>query len=258
MIPILATLFFIFGAVVALAISHDGGSFPASDLTNALATLIAAFVGAWSAFQLQARDKSEEQRRQRIAAGNRALFTLLQQANTLKLFQMDQVDPVRNSPGRLIEMRPLLPYDLGNLSFDLKELDFLANPKYQQVLFELSIEEARFKETLKTINMRSRLHSEYIQPALARAGIESGRTYDGEIFKRALGDYLYTSLESLTDAVVFHVDRTVASLVAMKKKLREVLIEYFPKERFIDFELLNESEIHAPVDGPRDVRPSQG
>jgi hypothetical protein len=59
------------------------------DAINPLTTLTAAFAGAWCAFKLEARYKQEEEKKVQIAAGNRAISVLMQQANTLKLFQID-------------------------------------------------------------------------------------------------------------------------------------------------------------------------
>ncbi len=176
--------------------------------------------------------------RTQIAAGNRALFVLLQQANTLKLYQHDFINPVRESPGRHLELRPTLHYQEDSLLFDLKALDFLATPKHQQTLFELTIEEARYREAIKSINTRSRLHLETIQPTLAALGLRHGVEYTGEQFKAALGDFLYEHLRNLTDGVVMHVDRTVDSLISMKQRLRASLIDCHPTGKFIDFELL--------------------
>lgn len=74
------------------------------DWLNPLATLIASFGGAWAAFKLQASDKASDTRRANVVAANRILLTLMQQANTLKLCQKDQIDPYRDSPGRHFEI----------------------------------------------------------------------------------------------------------------------------------------------------------
>lgn len=229
------------------------------DLSNPLATLVAAFVGAWAAFRLQHDKELEDQRRSQIAAANRALFTLLQQANTLKLFQRDFIDPDRAHPGRHLQMLPVLPYE-DNLRYDVKDLDFLATPKHQQVLFDLVLEESRYREAIKAINTRSALHLNEIQPKLSAAGAIQGQEYTGEQYHHALGDFLYNHLQKATDAVVFHVDTTVESLMAIKDRLRMVLIEFFPGERFVDFELLKVAPNNRfqPTGQPPGGRPARG
>lgn len=211
------------------------------DIVNPLATLVAAFAGSWAAFKLQTTQKHSEEKRNHIAAGNRALSTLMQQVNTLKLYQIDFVDPLRNESGRHVSLRPTLPYQEDALVFDFKALDFLALPQHQQTLFELSIEENRFRESIKAINARSRLHFEIVQPMLMAAGFQEGREYTGEQFRTAIGELNYSHLKRLTDAVIIHVDRTVESLYTMKDRLRKSLVEHYPDGQFINFELLNVS-----------------
>ncbi len=228
---------------VAVASSSPDSNMPVTlgDMVNPLATLVAAFAGSWAAFKLQQFQKNKEDTEARIAAGNRALMVLLQQANTLKLFQTDFIEPYRNSPGRHIQIQPTLPFQEDSLTFDVRSLDFLLTPKHQQVLMDLVLEENRYREAIKSINTRSRHHFEIVQPKLARAGVKEGEEYTGVQFKAALGDHDYIHLQRLTDAIVLHVDRTVESLVAMKNRLREALKQQFPNRKFVDFELVKDA-----------------
>jgi len=210
------------------------------DIVNPVATLIAAFAGAWFAFIYQNQQKVAEELRQNISAGNRALVTLFQQANSLKLYQTDIIGPHRNSPGRHIQIRPTLPFHEDSLKFEIKSLDFLLLPKSAQVVLDLILEEARYSEAIKTINARSKHHISIIQPKLESAGFVEGMEYTDKALKNVLGELDYLHLKRLTDAVVMHVDRTVDSLVSMKDRLRTALTEKYPKAKFINFELLNE------------------
>lgn len=232
--------FFFVGFAVASFLAGSHMPTTVGDIVNPLATLVAAFMGAWAAFRLQTIQKRDEEKRTHIAAGNRALSTLMQQANTLKLFQNDFITPFRNDPGRQFAIQPTLPYQEDALPFDFRSLDFLSHPEQQQTLFELSIEENRFREALKAINTRSRHHFEIVQPMLMAAGIQEGREYTVDQFRAAIGDLHYIHLKRLTEAVIIHVDRTVESLCAMKDRLRKALREECPEGRFLNFELLNE------------------
>jgi len=209
----------------------------ASDIINVAGTLVAAFAGAWFAFLYQNRQKQSEERKQNISAGNRALVTLLQQANTLKLYQKDIIDPIRKDPVRYISMQPTLQYREDGLTYDLAALDFLL-VKYTQVAFDLLLEEERYRETLKAINARSRFHLDVVQPSLALRGIVEGDAYREQDFRDALGEPAYPLIVRLTDAVVLHVDRTIDSLMAAKEGLRKALLELYPGETFINFDLL--------------------
>jgi hypothetical protein len=231
--------FFFAGFGLATVLTREAVPVTLGDIVNPLATLIAAFMGAWTAFRWQSVAKQEEEQKTMVAAGNRALATLMEQVNTLKLFQVDCMEPMRNNPGRHIAMQPLPDYQENMAEFEFKSLNFLlGDPRHHQVLFELSIEDMRFRETLKAINRRSRHHFEVIQPRLAAAGIQEGREYCEKDFKQAIGDFDYIHLQRLTEQVEFHVDRTVDSICSMKGTLRKALLEQLPEGKFLDFELV--------------------
>lgn len=213
-----------------------------SDIVNPVATLVAAFTGAWFAFIYQNRQKTNEKYRENISAGNRALVTLFQQVNSLKLYQVDMIEPHRNNPSRHIQIQPNLPFQEDSLAFDIKSLDFLITPPSAQIVLDLILEEARYRDAIKAINARSEHHFSVVQPKLASAGIVEGREYSEQVLRSALGELDYLCLQRLTDAVVRHVDRTVGSLVEAKDHLRKVLIERYPKGRFINFEMLHEPQ----------------
>lgn len=210
------------------------------DIVSSLSTLTAAFAGAWFAFIYQNRQKASEEIRQNISAGNRALVVLFQQVNALKLYQLDMIELHRNSPARHIQIRPTLPFQEESLVFDIKSLDFLLMPDSAQIVLDLILEEARYRETIKAINARSEHHFSVVQPKLERAGIVEGGEYSEQDFRLALGDLDYVHLKRLTDSVVMHVDRTTGSLISTKEQLRKALIEKYPMGNFINFELLSD------------------
>lgn len=207
------------------------------DWLNPTATLFASFAGAWAAFKLQAADKARDLRRANITAANRALLTMMQQANTLKLYQIDQINPHREHPGRHFSIQATLPYELEALRFDFGSLGFFDSPKEQQILFELSVEERRFIEALRAINARSELKLMEIDPKLNVAGFLDGGSYGSGDLKAALGQPLYSKLERLTNDVIYHVDRTNDSIVEMKDKFLSAANARYPGTTFVNFEL---------------------
>jgi len=212
------------------------------DILNPISTLAAAFMGSWAAFRLQLFDRKGEERKLNVAAGNRALIALLQQVNTLKLFQDDSIEPFRRSPIRAILMRPVMPYSEEKMGFDIKELNFLVTPENQQVLLDLILEERRFRECIQVINTRSRFHHEIIQPGLEKAGVREGRNYSGEQLVAAVGEVDYLKISRLTDDTVHQVDKTVESHIKTKNHLLMALTKSYPGEKFIDFDLAGASD----------------
>jgi len=208
----------------------------------AVATLLAAFFGAWFAYRLQDKAKVREERASNVSAANRALFTVFQHVNSLKVFQYDMIDPVRNHPMKFIAMQPVLHEQHEDIQFDFSMLIFLLNTKHKQIVLDLFIEQQRFREAIKAINYRSALHIQQLQPALERAGIQEGVDYPVEgaeaFFTKALGPRLYKSLQRATDQVIYHVDRTVGSLDKAKGKMIKAFKELYPEGDFLNFELL--------------------
>jgi hypothetical protein len=213
-----------------------------------IATLLAAFFGAWFAYRLQDRAKVRQEKSSNIIVANRALFTIFQQINTLQVFKMDIIDPVRNHPLIFIAMRPVLNEEYENIKLDFQSLIFLLNTKQKQVLLDLFVEQQRFNGAINCIKYRSKLHLE-AQPALESAGINESVDYRPETLtkalEKALGPRLYKSLQSATDQVIYQVDRTVGSLEEIKEKIIEVVKELYPEGNFLNFK---------PLEGPANKR----
>lgn len=210
------------------------------DWINPTATLVASFAGAWAAFKLQSIEKSNDSRKSNVTAVNSVLITLMQQANTLKLYQRDHVDPHRGSPGRHLTIRPTLSFDLDMLRFDFGSLGFFNSQSERQVIFDLSIEERRFIETLQAINARSNLITTQVEPKLEAAGFLDGAEYEGNDFVSALGQPLYSTLKRITDDVISQVDKNNESILKMKDEIRAISKARFTKEKFVNFEFPSE------------------
>lgn len=235
---VIAVIFFVSGFIAALVAVFNLDV--TKELLPSLATLFAAFSGAWFAYLLQAKDRDEYQKKKTIASANRVLFSLFQRANALTLIQIDFIDPQRNNPGKHIAMRPILNTDNDVIDFDIGNLDFLLGTKYEQIVFDLYIEDRRYESAVQLIEHRSKLHYEEVQPRLEKAGIKNNLEYEKKDFEVALGDLLYSQLKSSTDDMVYHVDRTASSLVDVKNKLLVALKEMFPNEKFTNFKVTEE------------------
>ncbi len=160
---------------------------------------------------------------------------MMQQANTLRLYQHDHINPHRDHPGRHLAIQATLPYETGSLRFDFGSLDFLDQPVEQQLLFEMSIEERRYIEAVRAINARSEIILNEVHPRASAAGLLDGSSYGKSEMLAALGQPLYNMLERLTTDMIRHVDRTADSIVAMKDKLLVALRAKYPGVKFVDF-----------------------
>lgn len=208
-------------------------------LLPSLATLLAAFFGAWFAYRLQNKAKEKERKAKDMTSANRAIFTVFQMVNSLHQYRRDIINPYRDKPGMAVAMPSTLPQTHERTEFDFESLSFLLGTTHKKIVFDLFIEEQRFGEALKAINYRSALVVHQMQPALVGAGIQEGADYPQETFAQALGPLLYKSLQRATEQVVFHVDLTVESLRDTKSKMLKAFRELFPGSDFLDFETVD-------------------
>lgn len=206
-----------------------------STLISAIATLSAAFGGAYVAFLLNDRNKEKLQYEKNVQGVNQVLFVLFQQANTLLLYQHDFLNPVRDEAGRHVALRPTMPGQLQCTRIPFELIDFLATPKHAQVLFDVAIEQERFNTAIRSIQVQSDLQLKEVQPRLAGAGVRDGEDVTGEQVEAALGDMLHTYLRETTDQVYYHVDKTINSLEQVKDQLRKTVKEVYPEAQIIDF-----------------------
>jgi len=93
------------------------------------------------------------------------------------------------------------------------------------------------REAIKSINYRSALHIQQVQPALESAGIQGGVEYATKELAKVLGQRLYKTLQRATDQVVYYVDRTIRSLDEVKGKMIKAFKELYPEGYFLNFEL---------------------
>lgn len=211
-------------------------------LLSALATVVAAFLGAWYAFKLMDKDHERKKRATAVASGNRAIFTLMRQWNELCLIQRQLIDPMRSHPAKFVALLPALPLDYEHLNFNVDSLSFLLDTEYRQCLMDLLIAESQFQTAVRVLNERSRLHWQTVQPLLERAGIIEGGDYTRQQIELALGNRLTVELSGLTDDFIEHVDHAIISLKETSDKLHTALKALYPKEAIINFKALDIDE----------------
>ncbi len=218
-----------------------GFSLSSTEIVTPLATLLAAFFGAWFAYKLQNKTREEEQLNLQIEALNKALFTLFQQLNNLALIKTDFIDPIRHSEARFIIMRPMLTENPQDFMHDFQSLAFLLNTKHNKSVFDLFIAQQKYINALRVLNYRSDLHYKQLQPSLIRANMIPGAAnYPLQDYYNALGEPLSTELKNATDLVIYHVDSSLLLLIETKNTFIKALNDLFPDQKFSDFELTHQ------------------
>lgn len=219
-----------------------------STLISAIATLAAAFAGAYAAFMLNERKSDRAAVEENIRGANRLLFSLFQQANMLLLYRRDFLDPIREQNGRHIALRPMMPGQFQRVRMPLELVQFLTTTKHVQTLFDLAVEQERFDTAITSIEVQSGLQIKEVQPRLAGIGVQHGDFVTGEQAEAALGNMLHKYLSETTNQVYFHVDETIKSLEVAKNKLRDSVLNIYPEADLIDFVPKKDTQRGAAAD----------
>ena len=125
-------------------------------------------------------------------------------------------------------MRPSPPLQSDAPILPLDSLMFLLETDDRHLLFELMVEQQRFKMTMQSINERSRIHIDKVQPCLAVAGIREGTTYSTSL-EQLLGEPLYKSIVRATDDAVKSVDESSVSCESLIRRLYSAMKKRYPK-----------------------------
>ena len=207
-------------------------------LANGFSTLVGALIGAMLAYTLQRRfQKSLEHKNARTAA-HRLMFALLQQINTIILIQRDYVYSELANRGRFLSIPPTPLFDTTKNVLELPELAFLLDTTAgRAILYDFYIAQENYIEALNQWNMRSTLHLEKVQPALAASGIPNGAAITEEALQKALGVHIFASIVNSTDNCVESLRRAFKKLSEIKAKARAHLVHRFKTNEFTDFEV---------------------
>lgn len=229
------------GVVLVFMVAHQD----LEDIASHISTLVAAFLGAWTAFMLESRSRKMEKREQQLDSANRLLYVLYERLNTIKLFQIDFVNPTRNHPAQMINMEPVLDFRAPISEFNAHEVSFLFQTKHKPLMLSLHVANEQFNEAVKAIQLRSHLHLNVYQTQLEKAGFRMGQELTNVDIQNAIGERNYQLLKQSTEAVVYNVDKFVERGDELRAKLISAFSDIFSEKEVFSFELLND-----PVSDP--------
>ncbi|WP_428633427.1 hypothetical protein [Sedimenticola sp.] len=247
----IAILSFCFGLSFGVAVLGTG--ITANDVVPALFTLIAAFVGAWVAFALEAKSRKYERREIQLESANKLLFALSERLSSLRVFQHDFIDPVREKTSRMFEMQPFALYRDPQSKLDAQSVAFLFQSKYKPLLLGLNAVNDMFNSAVDAIRVRSDIHLNTIQPLLEQAGFVLGQGITSEQIHQAVGDRNYHVLRTSTDILIDQVDNFILGGDELRKDLIAAFSEVFSEREVFGFELLDKpvSILKIFSEGPR-------
>lgn len=200
---------------------------------QALSTLVAAFLGAYAAFELQDRKNEREIERRNRSAINRAIFDLSQLWNATVQYQREIIEPIRSTPAPWLNLRATISHQFVSVAFNTESLLFLVDTAHANLLPRLLTEEQRFRVVLGLIEERSRLVLERLQPTMEKLGYKPFQDVNVRVLEDELGPDLTHKLKSLSNAIVQFVDENVQSISKLNDELTSTMQTFFGKKHKI-------------------------
>ena len=215
-----------------------------SEIFAALATLVAAFGGAWFAFLLQNRKERKREINTNAEDLNKVQITLTQQLNALTIFNKDFIQPYKDHPINWIAV-PAAPHrDYSKLQIDGGSLAFLVAKDSSDLISKVLVVEEKFKEVMNVINLRSNIHVRQLQPKLAEMGFIEGEPFNFSLQKveSILGTQLVSGLKRLTNSLISITEDAIQSHEEIIKETKATGIKIFPNKRILSFEYMDKEK----------------
>jgi hypothetical protein len=200
---------------------------------NTIATLIAAFTGAWVAFKFESWRRKQETIERQIAAANRALYTIFNLWNVLRQFQKESIEPVRGNEDNWLNMNATLHASYGLTSFQVDELAFFLQTEHVNIYADLLLEEQRFWIAVRQIEMRSSIVLNEVFPKMAASKVSVDSRLTEHQIENIIGIDVQHKLKEITSGIIKNVDENVISLIETHDKLRAAMKSIYPKKKFV-------------------------
>lgn len=197
-------------------------------ISPAIATLIAAFLGAGYAFKLQDNERKNRNIKSNVASGNKAIFSLVRMYNKLKNFEDQFLNQFKDDKIAFLQMQPTLQLLKYDAILDIDSLSYLLETEHRNILGEISACISKYQSAIDAINNRSQIHLNHVQPALEQAGFVEGNEFSLQQIKEMLGPRLYASITDGTDQVFDHTLHTLEELEKVSVDLTKALKVMFP------------------------------
>lgn len=207
------------------------------DYISSLATLIAAFSGAWLAFHLTNKAKIRQEEEQKFMELSKALFVLSRQINAIAPVGSN-VNEYSDNERMAFQMPAYKMNDYIDLKIDFNGLAFLASTEYVQDILELTIEQERFEQVLECIRVRHQHYHDKVLPELVSNNLtNSNSRVDITEYKDKLREDIYKGALQSAKQVRSEVDAYLKSSIKMHKRLNSIATSIFPKRRFIEIRI---------------------
>lgn len=217
---------------------------------------LAAFLGAFAAFLLEAIRRWRSDRLAELAAGNEAVFALSQMCtittNVNNQLFVDRITEFTKTMGRAPGYIEFLPMHAGNtesMRLRMDKLGFLLNTYDPDILNRIASCDRDFSVLMDVIEQRNQAHVEWQQRSShAIAKLFTGQTeFPFEQLEQAVGMDLSYRLRAFTEHLQEGLPRCAEHLKLAGDQLTKVLAMTFPTRRITSFVQAKRSNSGLPT-----------
>jgi hypothetical protein len=233
--------FALFGAGMVIAIAFHANYLTPKDILSPVLSVFGTFFGATFAFRLNEAKEAKKLSEVRREAINRALFTLIRQANAAHQLVLD-LQKYRAAFDIAFNMPAIQPPAYVDLVINFSELDFLLDSSDPSLLLRLTIEQERFQQMISTIRIRNEFYVSEIQQAMSQHRLNGTKTSLDEL-KQLFGERLFWGAYNGAKEVWQHVTSTALSVPVVHKELHKLAKEIFPGRKFMSYEITVDPDV---------------
>lgn len=202
-------------------------------IVTVFGTFIAAWAGGWAAFNAERKTREDTERKSRISAANKALFTIATMFNVfdnLRQFYIDK-DNIRQNEGRALIMDSPQPGMMQATHFDFDSISYFLDQDgdaCSMALMELQVLDWHLQVVINTVELRA-IASNDLNNAIKSKPIANltaktiATVYSAE----------HSKLAALTDQLIEQVDEGIAVTKKLNAMLQTALQLQFPGQSFL-------------------------
>jgi len=206
-------------------------------LITALVTLLAAYLGARFAFDMQRKKQEKDEHNSNIVSANLTLFELIRCHNLFLNMKEQLIGAFETHPDRHHFIKPMINTPLPVPVINFSHLAFLLD-KDPNLLASLAILQTDLQGTIEVIRHRSEIYVEKLQPLVEQ--FERSRpgesTIDLAEIEGAFGRKNTAHLVQSTEFMVTGINRAIESTKNLSAQFRKKVKEVYPKAKIIGLE----------------------
>jgi hypothetical protein len=232
-------------AIISFCIGVTIGLLPSLDartLAGSVATLVAAFAGAYFAYKFNSDREKQRKREIDLASGNKAIFTLIRAYNYIAGFNKQFIAAHKDSPDAYIAIRPSLGNSNPDLKIDYDSISFLISERRSEILTSLTELEELFGIFIETVQMRNHIHLNVVQPAMENAGVLEGSQVTLDQIDSVIGGRTSSTMKSVTTDLIGLTERGEEKSEKLIQHLHEIMVRIFPGENIIKMQKISDEK----------------